>query len=40
MSPGNTLHIGDTVEVTNRYKGRLGVQGRVVKVTLVQVLIK
>jgi hypothetical protein len=34
------LSVGDTVEVTNKYKGRLGVQGTVIKVTSAQVLIR
>jgi septation ring formation regulator EzrA len=40
MSMENTIRIGDIVEVTNRYKGRLGVRGKVIKVTSAQVLIE
>jgi septation ring formation regulator EzrA len=35
----SALSVGDTVEVTNKYKGRLGVQGTVIKKTSAQVLI-
>jgi hypothetical protein len=34
------LSVGDTVEVTNKYKGRLGVRGTVLKITSAQVLIQ
>ena len=36
----NELRVGDKVEVTNRYKGRFGVQGTITKVTSAQVLIR
>jgi hypothetical protein len=36
----NILRVGDKIEVTNKYKGRLGVQGTIVKVTSAQVLIQ
>jgi hypothetical protein len=36
----NTLKVGDKVEVTNKYKGRLEVRGTVIKVTSAQVLIQ
>jgi preprotein translocase subunit YajC len=36
----NALRVGDRVEVTNRYKGRLGVRGTIIKVTSAQVLIQ
>jgi hypothetical protein len=35
----NMIRVGDTVEVTNKYKGRLGVQGTVIKLTPAQVVI-
>jgi uncharacterized protein YlxW (UPF0749 family) len=36
----NTLSVGDTVEVTNKYKGRLGVRGTIIKITSAQVVIR
>ena len=36
----NAIRVGDTVEVTNKYMGRLGVQGTVLKITSAQVLIR
>jgi dsDNA-specific endonuclease/ATPase MutS2 len=36
----STLKVGDKVEVTNKYKGRLGVRGTVIRVTSAQVVIQ
>jgi dsDNA-specific endonuclease/ATPase MutS2 len=36
----NDLRVGDRVEVTNRYKGRFGTQGTIIKITSAQVLIQ
>ncbi len=36
----NTLNVGDIVEVTNRYKDRLGVQGTIIKIKSAQVVIR
>jgi hypothetical protein len=40
INTSDTLRVGDIVEVTNRYKGRLGVRGTIVRVTSAQVVIR
>ena len=36
----NVLSVGDTVEVTNKYKGQLGVHRTIIKITSAQVIIR